>query len=277
MTGYKYQYTSNSGFKTDFISAWIDIRQAIINKSTWVILGLSELQHRYRRSAIGPFWVTLSMGIQTLVTGVLLAYLFNQEVNRFLPFISISLILWTLFSSVLNEGAVCFTGMSGIILQVNRPLFSYLLLIVWRNILVFLHTIFIFLIAAFYFKIYPTSSYLLIPLGLFLFIVNISWMALLCGIISARFRDMPPIIQNILNVLVWLTPIYYSTTQVGNTTKMIISFNPVTYIFEVARGPFLNSPPSFNVWLIAFFVALIGWILTLTIYANFRNRIPYWL
>jgi len=274
---YKYFYKSNSGFKSDFLSGLNDITQAFINKSTWVILGISELQQRYRRSAIGPFWVTLSMGVQTLVTGVLLAYLFNQDVNRFLPFISISLILWTLFSSALNEGAVCFTGMSGIILQVNRPLFSYLLLIIWRNILVFLHTICIFLIAAFYFKIYPTSSYLLIPLGFSLFIVNISWMALLCGIISSRFRDMPPIIQNILNVLVWLTPIYYSINQVGNTTKLIINLNPITYIFEVARGPFLNSPPEFHVWLIAVLVALFGWILTLTIFAIFRNRIPYWL
>jgi ABC-type polysaccharide/polyol phosphate export permease len=209
--------------------------------------------------------------------GVLLAYLFNQEINRFLPFISISLILWTFFSSVLNEGAVCFTSMSGVILQVNRPLSSFLFLIIWRHVLIFFHTIPIFIITALSFKIYPTTSYLLIPLGLFLFVTNVGWIALLCGIISTRYRDAPLIIQNSLNVIVWLTPIYYSITQIGKTGKLVVSLNPITYFFEVARGPLLNTPPALSVWIISFLVGVVGWLFTLIIFAKYRHRIPYWI
>jgi ABC-type polysaccharide/polyol phosphate export permease len=273
----QYNYSSERTYKEAILAACNDIKSAIIGRQSWILLGISELQQRYQRSTIGPFWVTLSMGVQTFVMGVLLAFLFNQEINRFLPFISISLILWTFFSSVINEGAVCFTGMSGIILQVNRPLSSFLFLIIWRHLLIFFHTIWIFFIVLLLFQIQPSKSYLLIPLGLFLFIVNVGWMALLCGIISARYRDIPPIIQNSLNILVWITPVYYQISQVGNKGKFIVSLNPITYIFEVARGPFLNTPPALSVWIISSLVAVVGWVFVLIFFAKFRSRIPYWL
>src|SRR5579859_4676877 len=102
----------------------------------WYVLGLSEIRQRYRRSTIGPFWVTLSVGIQAAVMGLLLGYLFKTQTNRFLPFVCISLVTWTFLSSALSEGATGFISMSGPILQVSRPLWTYIMLLLWRNALI---------------------------------------------------------------------------------------------------------------------------------------------
>lgn len=254
-----------------------DIVSGVINWRPWFVMGVAEVQQRYRRSTIGPLWVTLSMAIQAAVMGFLLAFLFNQEVNRFLPFICISLIVWAYFSSALNEGAMCFIAMAGIIMQVKRPLCIYIVLVLWRNTIIFLHTIPVFFAAAWYYGIYPGSSYFLIPFALIIFVANVSWMALLLAIVSARFHDIPPITQNALNVLVWLTPVYYNPSQLSDKTQRILNFNPLTPMIEVVRGPFMGAPPDLNVWISALMVAFFGWVLTIAVFAKYRSRIPYWL
>jgi ABC-type polysaccharide/polyol phosphate export permease len=243
----------------------------------WYVLGLSEIRQRYRRSTIGPFWVTLSVGIQAAVMGLLLSYLFKTETNRFLPFVCISLVTWTFLSSALSEGATGFISMSGPILQVSRPLWTYIMLLLWRNALIYVHMVPVFFIPAFIFGIYPTFGYLLIPLGLALLIINAGWMALVVAIISARYRDVPLIVQSALNVLVWLTPVYYHPDQVGAKTKLILQLNPLTSIMEVARGPFLNQMPPISTWMTAAGVAIAGWLITLALYARTRHRIAFWV
>ena len=276
MQHYK-QRSANLKFLEKIKGALEDITSGTLNWRPWFVLGISEVQQRYRRSTLGPFWVTLTMAVQAAIMGFLLALLFNQEVNKFLPFICISLIVWGYFSSALNEGAMSFISMSGIIMQVKRPLYTYIALILWRNTIIFLHTVPVFFWAAWYYEIYPGLSYFLIPISLLIFVANVSWMSLLLGIISARFHDIPPIVHNALNVLVWLTPVYYNSSQLSDKTRKILELNPLTHIIEIVRGPFLNTPPDFSVWIISLIVAFCGWMLTIVVFAKYRSRIPYWL
>jgi ABC-type polysaccharide/polyol phosphate export permease len=255
-----------------------DLASGLRNWRTWYVLGVSELRQRYRRSVLGPFWVTLTMIVQVTVMGVLLSYLFNQPITRFFPFLCISLVTWTFLSTAIAEGANCFTSFGGVILQVKRPLSTYILLILWRNAIIYLHTIGVFAVAAVSFRVLPTPTYLLIPVGLAILVANVSWIALASALISARFRDVPMLIQNALGILVWLTPVYYHPEQLtGPTSRMIIDLNPFTSILEVARAPFLNTVPAPGIWLSAVGVAAFGWLFTFALFVRVRARVPYWL
>jgi lipopolysaccharide transport system permease protein len=102
-------------------------------------------------------------------------------------------------------------------------------------------------------------------------------MTLAAALISARFRDVPLLIQNAFNVLLWLTPVYYQPEQLGSRTRLIIELNPLTYVLEVARAPFLNNVPSLSTWLAAAAVALFGWLLAFALFVRVRSRVPFWL
>lgn len=243
----------------------------------WYVLGLSEVRQRYRRSMLGPFWVTLSMGIQAMVMGFLLTFLFGLDLGRYLPFLCISLVTWTFLSGAINEGANSFILMSSVILQVKRPLSTYVMLVLWRNAIIYAHTIVVFVLAALAFEIRPTLVSLLIPVGLGLLILNTSWMALAAGLLSARFRDVPMLIQNAFNVLLWLTPVYYQPEQLPARARIVIDVNPLTYVLEVARAPFLNDVPSFSTWLIALGITFLGWLMAFALFVRVRARVPFWL
>jgi ABC-type polysaccharide/polyol phosphate export permease len=243
----------------------------------WYVLGISEVRQRYRRSLLGPMWVTLSTGIQAAVIGFLLGFLFGLDLGRYLPFLCISLVTWTFISGVITEGANCFIQMSSVVLQVKRPLTTYVLLVIWRNSIIYAHNIIIFIIAAAAFRIVPTKVVLLVPLALVVLVLNVAWMAMAIGLVSTRFRDVPLLTQNVFSVLLWLTPVYYRPEQLPDRVRSIIDLNPLTYILEVARGPFLNEMPGASTWITVLAITLFGWLFAFALLVRTRARVPFWL
>jgi ABC-type polysaccharide/polyol phosphate export permease len=254
-----------------------DLRDSTRNWRVWFVLGIAELRQRYRRSTLGPFWVTLAVGLQAFVMGYLLSFLFQTSINRQLPFICLGLVTWTFIVGAVNEGANAFISMNNVILQVKRPLSTYVALVLWRNVLVYGHTIVVFVVVALIFSIRPTVTYLVLPASLGLLIVNIGWVALAAGVVSTRYRDVPLLITNLFNILMWLTPVFYEIDMLGPRARFAIELNPLTTIIEIARAPYLNSIPAASVWISASLIALFGWLLAFGIFARSRARIPYWL
>src|SRR5580700_5743480 len=243
----------------------------------WTLFGYNDVKMKYRRSTLGPFWASLSMAAQVFVTGFVMAYLFHMTLQRFLPYICIGLIIWSFLTTIISEGATAFISSAELILQVKRPLFVYLLQVVWRNLIVGAHTIVVFFVVAFVFGLFPGPTYLLVIPGLVLFVLNCVWAAGVVGILSTRFRDIPLIVTNAFMALFWLTPVVYELDQMSGTMKTLISYNPLYHVLEVFRAPLLLAEPSAVNWLVATGVALIGWIFLILLFARTRKRIPFWL
>jgi lipopolysaccharide transport system permease protein len=114
------------------------------------------------------------------------------------------------------------------------------------------------------------------PLGLLLIVICLSWMALISAVISARYRDVPQLIANILQILFWLTPLMYFPEQL-HAKRFIADYNPLTHIIALVREPLLGGEASLNDWLIVLAIAVLGWAGTFLFFARFRARIVYWL
>jgi lipopolysaccharide transport system permease protein len=254
-----------------------DIRAGLNAWRLWTLFGYNDVKMKYRRSTLGPFWASLSMGAQVFVTGFVMAYLFHMTLQRYLPYICIGLIIWNFLTTIIAEGATAFITSSELILQVKRPLFVYLLQVVWRNLIVGAHTIVVFFVIALLFQLYPGPTYLLAIPGLVLFVLNCVWVAGVVAILSTRFRDIPLIVTNAFMALFWLTPVVYELNQMSGHIRTLISYNPLYHIVEVFRGPLLLTVPSAENWLVATATAILGWLVLLLLFARTRKRIPFWL
>jgi ABC-type polysaccharide/polyol phosphate export permease len=263
--------------RRQFARAVEDLRSGTCTWRIWFVLGLAEVRQRYRRSRLGPFWVTVAVGLQALVMGYLLSYLFQVDVNRHLPFICVSLVTWTFIVSAVNEGANSFIVMYNLILQVKRPLWTYVMLTLWRNAIVYAHTIIVFFAVAIVFGIRPSATYLVLPVVLGILLLNMGWIALAAGLVSTRYRDVPLLISSLFNVLVWLTPVFYQIDMLGARTRFLIELNPLTPLLELARAPYLNIFPSASTWLSCLGISVFGWLFAFGLFVRARARIPYWL
>ena len=75
-----------------------DLKASLASWRLWTLLGWLEVRQRYARSRVGPFWLTISMGVMIASIGIVYGTLFGQKMTEYLPFLAISLVMWTFFA-----------------------------------------------------------------------------------------------------------------------------------------------------------------------------------
>lgn len=252
-------YPNNSNVA--FMLAWQDIRQA------------------YRRSAIGPFWLTIGMAVQILTMGLVFGLIFKTDLTEYLPFLATSIIFWGFISSSLNEGCFSLISSEAIIKQLNLPHFYYVIRTVWRNIISAGHNLLILPLVYLYFWKFPSWTLAAVIPGFLLLVINMTWVVWALGMLSARYRDIPPIVTSIVTIFFYLTPVMWYPKQLGNDTvsHLLLGLNPLYHLLQIVRLPILGQWPTMENWTLAVTTAAIGWTITLFSYKKFRHMIAYWV
>jgi lipopolysaccharide transport system permease protein len=242
------------------------------------ILGWQDIKQRYRRSKVGPFWITISMGVLIASIGIVFGQIFNSPMKEYLPFLAAGIIFWAFISGVINDGCLGFVAAEGMIKQIPIPLFVHIVRIVWRNVLILLHNLVILPVVMLVLGVPITLHIFLAVPGIALVLVNLTWIALLLGVVCTRFRDMPNIIASILQVAFYLTPIIWMPNLLPERAgTMLLDINPFYHLLEIIRLPFLGQLPNSISWLFALGMAVVGWTITLKVFGRYQHRIAYWL
>jgi ABC-type polysaccharide/polyol phosphate export permease len=242
----------------------------------WVIMGWDDIRQRYRRSVIGPFWITLSMSVFILVLGVIYSRIFHTELQSYLPYLTVGFIVWGFMSAAANDSCIAFIDASRIIKQIKLPYYVYVLRVVWRNFIIFLHTIVIFIPMAIIFKIEPRLTMLYEIPGLLLVVVNLIWLTTVIAILSTRYRDIQPIVGTVIQLGMFATPIMWTVSALGDR-KIIAEVNPIYHLIEITRAPLLGMAPEPRSWLVACGLAVVGSMLAIALMVRASRRIVFWL
>lgn len=242
----------------------------------WGSLGWQDIRQRYRRSAIGPFWITLSLGLTVTVMGFLYAKLFHQDVHVYLPYLATGMVIWSLLSGIVNESPTVFIAAEGIIKQIPMPFGIHAMRMVWRNTIIFFHNMIVVLLVMIIFGINPGWNFLLFPAALGLVVVNGYWVAILLGILGARYRDIVQMVSNVVQVLFFLTPVMWTARSIQHKT-WILDFNPLYHVLEIVRNTLLGGTLPVRSWEVVLLMAALGWTLALWLLSRYRRRISYWL
>lgn len=169
-------------------SAWQDVKAGISLWPLWGRLGWNDILQRYRRSMLGPLWLTASMAIMVISLGILYSELFKTPIHDFLPFLCIGLLVWNLTSSFLTEGGTLFTGSESYIKQVRLPYTIYVFRSCWSKLIIFAHNFLIYFGVIWYFNVWPGAVALFAIPGLAILLLNGALGSLYLGMISARRR-----------------------------------------------------------------------------------------
>jgi ABC-type polysaccharide/polyol phosphate export permease len=263
--------------KAEYGKAIIDVAEGITDWPIWGRLGWLEVKRRYRRTIIGPFWNTLSLGIFVVALGLVWAKLWGQSIESYLPFVSVGVITWNLLSSLITEGCSVFQSNEGLIKQLRVSFTLLIAALVWRNIIVFLHNLVIYVGVVVLFGVQVDAASLLALPGLVILSLNGAWISLLCGMACTRFRDLQPLIGSILQVAVFVTPIFYNPDQLGHSRAAFVMFNPLFHLIDIVRSPLLGNYPAASTWVITGAMMIVGWLVTILLFARFRRRLAFWL
>lgn len=253
-----------------------DLTGGIRHWQLWFTLGWHDIRQRYRRSVVGPFWLTISMAAMVAGLAYLYVGFFGLPLDQYLPFVATGMIVFNMISSVITEGSLVFISSSRTILQTKVPLSIYVYQMLWRNLLIFAHNMCIYVILLPFLEFHLGWTTLLAIPGLLLVLIVAFWVGVIIGTLSARFRDVPPIVASIMQVAFFLTPIFWTTTALKGR-EIFLHWNPFYYLLEIVRMPLLGQAPPALMWIAVIGMILVSGTIAVVFFARYRARIAYWV
>jgi lipopolysaccharide transport system permease protein len=239
-------------------------------------LGWLDIKLRYRGSMLGPFWLTLSTGIMVGSLGVLYSTLFHMDVQEYLPFLSLSIVLWNFLSALVSEACLTFTEADSVIRSVRMPFFVFAIRIVMRNLLALGHNILVIAVVFAVFLVWPGWHALLAIPALVLWVADALALALLLGSFCARFRDIQPIVNSVMQIAFFLTPVIWKPEQL-KARAYLLPLSPFYDLLDIVRSPLLGNVPTAMTWLGAVLYSLLLCGIAWGLFARARGRIAFWL
>jgi ABC-2 type transport system permease protein len=265
--------------------AFGDLRTGFSQRELWLHLGWQDIKQRYRRSVIGPFWITIATGVQAIAMGLLYSVLLNIDLREFLPHVTVGLIIWNLISAAILEGGDVFVANEGLIKQLPSALSVHVYRLVWRQLLLLGHNMLIYVIIIAIF--WPPGGLhwtviFAIP-ALVLILLNAVWVSILFGIIATRYRDIAPILGSFVTLMFFMTPIVWTTSglesmggEAANRAKLV-EINPLFHYLDIIRAPLIGEDQQAYHWYIVLGFTVVGWALAIVALKKYRARVPYWV
>ncbi|MDN8622840.1 ABC transporter permease [Corynebacterium sanguinis] len=260
----------------DLVSGW---RQ----NELWLQLGWQDIKQRYRRSTLGPLWITIATGVMALALGLLYSMLFQISVREFLPHVTVGFIIWGFIAGCIKDGSDIFIENEGLIKQLPSALSVHVYRLVWRQLLFLAHNMVIWVLLVVVFRIPLSWNTLLAIPALALLVINGVWVTMLFGIIATRFRDVAPLLESMVQLLFYVTPIVWTTQtlkdQGGEVAQRarIAELNPLYHYLEIVRAPLIGKETDLYHWGIVGACTVVGLLLALLVMRQWRFRVPYWV
>jgi lipopolysaccharide transport system permease protein len=240
-------------------------------------LGWLDIRLRYRGSLLGPFWLTISTGVMVGALGVLYSTLFKISVQEYLPFLALSQVLWGFLGALVSESCSVFTEAEGVIRSVRMPFFVFSLRALIRNIIAFGHNIVVIVVVFAVFGIWPGAGLAMAVPGLLLWGIDALALTLILGAFCARFRDIHPIVNSVMQIAFFATPVIWKPTQLGPDSIAKLVLNPFFDLLEIVRGPILGTSVTGMTWLGAVVYSIALCAISWAFFVRARGRVTFWV
>ena len=266
-----------------FRRAFGDLREGFAQRELWGQLGWQDIKQRYRRSTLGPLWITIATGVMALALGLLYSVLFGLTLAEFLPHVTVGLIMWGFISGCIKEGSEVFIANEGLIKQLPSALSVHVYRLVWKQLLFLLHNLVIWVVLMVVFPRHLGWEVLLAIPALALLVINGVWVSMFFGIVATRFRDLAPLLDSMVQLLFYMTPIVWTVNTIkdrgGQAAERarIAELNPLFHYLEIIRAPMIGEPVAAYHWWIVLGCTAAGMILALLVMRSYRARVAYWV
>jgi len=214
-------------------------------------LSYNDFKTRFAGSFFGIFWAF----VQPVVTVIVFWFVFSHALGAgrvelaggaevpFVLFLVSGLVPWFFFSEALSGGTSALLSYSYL---VKKVVFKVSILPIVKVIsALFVHVFFVFVLLALFLGMgYFPGLYVLqliyYSAGMFLFVLALSYFT--CSIV-VFFKDLREIINVILTVGIWMTPILWNLDAISDNRWVILFFNlnPVYYVVSGYRNSMISQ------------------------------------
>jgi ABC-type polysaccharide/polyol phosphate export permease len=251
---------------------WLDFVVAMTDK---------EIKVRYKKAVLGFFWVVLNPLFQMVAIGAIFGFFIPIRVDNYYIFLLSGLLPWNFFSLSLTKTTPSIVFERNLIQKAFFPREAIVLSIIFSN---FYH----FIVALMLFSLFLIVSFLvqnsllainleLVLAKLGILLIALTWLlALTCAFslissaLNVRYRDVNFVIQALLPIWFYASPIVYNLSLLPPELQLIIQLNPFTGVIQLFNFALAGQQVPHPEYLILSFVTAI--CLTLFSWTLFKRE-----
>lgn len=267
------------GGRSDYLVGLKDLGRGLARTQLWLAFAADEVQTRYRRSALGLAWIVVSYVIFVAAISIFFGGFSSKDARDFTAYVAINYALFSFLVANLTDGCAAFKTSKTWINSMALPHSIHVLKSIARALFVFgisLAVAIVVLLATGHLR---TPVWLLALPAFAVILVNAIFIQTILAYATARFRDLEHLIQSLVRILFFITPILWVRTElpVGSVRRTIADVNPLTHALEIVSAPLLGHIPDTMSWEYMGILTCVSFLLMIgTAYLSHR-RLPYWL
>lgn len=256
---------------------WRDIRESARLWRLWTHLGWGDILKQYRRSFLGPIWLTLNSMIFIVVFSLIGAQLFSLPLSTYLSYFCLGHVCFSFFSSTITDGCQTYIASESFLKQAPFPKMVFVFRVIWRNLLMLAHSLPLILGVLWWTGLLWKVMLGWWLLGFALTVVAATLAVALLGALAARFRDVSMMMTSLMQIAFFVTPVMWQADQLTERARLVVSWNPLAAFLELLRAPLLGQVPRSSALIMAAGVIVLLSVLYVLAYIRVRRRIVYWL
>lgn len=240
-----------------------------------------EIRGKYKGSFLGVLWSFVNPLLSVLVYAIVFPYLMRGvTVDNYLVYLITGIIPWTFFVNSMSQGMASIRNNSGIIKKVYFPREVLPLSVCLAGLVNFFISCIIVLIFCALFQVGFSWHLILLPaIAIIEFFICLG-ATLMFSAINVYIKDMEYIINFVINMLFYGTPILYSldsvvaasSSDIPSILLLLVNLNPFTHMMKIYRDIFLyHNVNNLNSWLYIIGIAVLVFVIGLTVFKKLEK------
>ena len=229
-----------------------------------------DIRGKYKASFLGVLWSFINPLLQVLVYAIVFPYIMRIKTENYLIFLICGIIPWTWFTNSLTLGTTVITNNGNLIKKVYFPREILPISVVTSGMVNFLISCIIIALFAIFGGVGLSWHLVFLPLVVLVqYVFSLAFALLLCAF-NVYVKDVEYMVNFLINLFFYVTPILYSADMfAGSKFSFIFKLNPLTYIVESYRNIFyVHHVPGIKSLLC---LLGIGFILLIICYLVFKK------
>jgi ABC-type polysaccharide/polyol phosphate export permease len=273
------KYDTSFRSQSPYHTAIADIMGALRQFNNTLFLAGANVKLRYKRSVLGPLWITLTTVVFIFFISYLYTGFIETDFPHYLTNLSLGWIIWQFINDSVVQGAQTFQRGARVLHGTRIDKFSFVLQMVFINLIILVHNLLIVVVVLVMGEVTISPNMFFVIPGFALIVLSAIWSATLFGILCARYRDLYPTLQAGMRVLFFVTPILWSPALLpaDSPRRLFVDLNPFAHYVEICRKPLMGESPPMLSWLVTGSCTVVGLTLAFLAFARYRRNIVFWV
>lgn len=197
-----------------------------------------DIRGKYKGSFLGVLWSFINPLLSVLVYAIVFPYIMKVKVENYLIYLITGIIPWTFFTSSINMGMISVLSNANMIKKVYFPRIILPISSVTSCLVNFLISCIIILLFCICSGLGFSIYLLWLPLIVIIQYIMLLGFTFILSSIEMYMRDIEHIVNFILSMAFYVTPILYTPDIFPNNLAWVLKLNPMAYLVNAYRSVF---------------------------------------